>query len=347
MAKHNATFERLGIRRSLAYHPTIGHLYVPGVKARIEREQGAWLIRANEAGFRSNREFAAAKAPGTFRTLLFGDSFTAGGSVNNEHRYSDLLEAMIPGLEVYNFGLPNTGTDQQYLTFREFAPRFEHDLIVIGLQVENIQRLARYRPWALPTETVFYAKPYFTLQPGGCLELHGVPVPREPVPSGSVPPDQWQYLGRTRNLEWARRFVKPLGARGRRLARSLARRLSSNERLSAYNRADDQRWLLMKAILERWTREAAVPVVIFVIPRYQFTEERASAASYQARFAELHDPPRVTVHDPLPALLPYPARERRAFRFSDRDVHPTPEGHRALADSLAPCIRSLMTIRAS
>lgn len=46
----------------------------------------------------------------------------------------------------------------------------------------------------------------------------------------------------------------------------------------------------------------------------------------------------MTVHDPLPDLLKYQRDERRAFRFA-QDSHPTPNGHRALAESLAGAVR--------
>ena len=103
-----------------------------------------------------------------FRVLLFGDSYTAGMGVSDAARYGDVLERLLPGVEVYNFGLPGSGTDQQYLIHREYAARYEHDLVVIGAMVENIRRVAsRYRPYAtLEGESLILAKPYFTLEVG-------------------------------------------------------------------------------------------------------------------------------------------------------------------------------------
>ncbi len=43
----------------------------------------------------------------------------------------------------------------------------------------------------------------------------------------------------------------------------------------------------------------------------------------------------------LPDLLRYPAEQRRRFRF-EKDVHPTPEGHEALAASLAPALARVL-----
>jgi hypothetical protein len=77
------------------------------------------------------------------------------------------------------------------------------------------------------------------------------------------------------------------------------------------------------------------------IPHYRHVEGNAPAASYQARFSELVELPRLLVHDPLPDLSRYPLEERRAFRFQT-DPHLTRTGHEAMANSLAPTVRSLM-----
>src|SRR5687768_10383686 len=90
----------------------IGYRFVPGLRTRVEHEGGGYLVRTNQAGFRSEREFVPAKQPGTSRILLFGDSFTAGDGVSNPKRYGDQLELIVPDVEVFNFGLSGSGTDQ-------------------------------------------------------------------------------------------------------------------------------------------------------------------------------------------------------------------------------------------
>jgi hypothetical protein len=96
----------------------------------------------------------------------------------------------------------------------------------------------------------------------------------------------------------------------------------------------------MRAILERWIAGSAVPVIFMPVPLYHHVEELARPDRYRARFAELASPPRVTVHDPLPAFHAVPRDARRAFRF-ERDVHPTGAAHRVLAQSLADALRPL------
>ena len=59
---------------------------------------------------------------------------------------------------------------------------------MIAVQVENIRRVvARYREFTdRGGRTRVLAKPYFTIARAGELELHNVPVPREPVSARST-----------------------------------------------------------------------------------------------------------------------------------------------------------------
>jgi carbamoyltransferase len=145
------------------------------------------MIPTNGDGFRSNHEFVRSRRPNTKRILLFGDSFTAGDGVSNGQRYSDQLEGLVEGLEVFNYGLPGTGTDQQYLAYGEFSREIEHDLLVIAVLVENVRRVvARYRPFLDESGgSWLYAKPYYELVHGN-LVLRGVPVPPMPLKESEV-----------------------------------------------------------------------------------------------------------------------------------------------------------------
>jgi len=320
-------------RQIFQYHPIIGFRFIPGLRARIEAEDGGYLVRVNETGFRGDREFVREKSPDKYRILLFGDSMTAGEMVSNKDRYSDQLERLLPSLEVYNFGLPGIGTDQQYLIYRDTAAQFEHDLLVIGLFVENIRRnVARYRfatdregrEWLQP-------KPYFTLRPDGELELHQVPVPKDPISPEELPESERDHVdryGRFPRLRWA---INALGMR------EVAQRLTKFQPLPAYNSPSDPAWILLKAILTQWIQAANVPVIICLIPMDQHIEQTSSAEGYQARFRELETFPRTIVHDPLPDFWKFSAEERRGFRFK-HDRHLTPAGHRVLAESLARTI---------
>ena len=331
-------------RQLFEYHPVIGYKFVPGIKARVPHEGGGYLLRTNQAGFRCRHEFHVRKEPGRFRILLFGDSYTAGDGVSDPQRYGDVLEEFLPQTEVFNFGLSGTGVDQQYLIWREFGSRLEHDLVVIGVLVENIRRIvAHYRPYLTAAgENVILAKPYFVLSKDGRLELRHVPVPKDPVTLEALTPDERRTVDRGGELVLLRRIVNAMGPR----VKDQVQRLMRYQPLPGYDRADHPDWRLMEAILRTWLAETRTPVIVFPVPLYQYVEGTASAAAYQQRFRGLEDAPRIRVHDPLPDLLRHTPAERRAFRF-EHDCHLTPAAHRVLAQSLARSVRPLVEQQAA
>lgn len=332
------------MERQLFVHDSdTGYRFVSGLRARIEHEAGGYLLRTNETGFRSEREFVATKQPGTSRILLFGDSFTAGDGVSNQKRYSDQMELILPNVEVFNFGLSGSGTDQQMLTFRKFAPAIEHDLVVIGVLVENIRRIvARYRVYRSPDGVErAYPKPFFTLDSGDQLTLHNVPVPREAHELAALPPDEGEHLDVGGSFPAVRRVIGQLGP----AVKNLALRVSRYQPLPAYAAPDGQPWRLMRRILETWADESPVPVLIVPIPLYHYVEAIAEPV-YLERFAELRGHPNVTVHDPLPAMRALPPAERRQLRFKT-DEHPTPRSHRILAESIAGAVTNMPLQRAN
>lgn len=317
------------------YHPIIGYRFIPGLRARLEHEGGGYLVRVNDAGFRSEREYIKEKGD-KFRILLFGDSFTAGDGVSNKYRYGDVLETLIPGIEIYNFALPGSGTDQHYLTWREIAREYEHDLVVIAAQVENIRRVAARHRLSITAagEHVLLAKPYFEPGPDGALILKNVPVPKEPLKEEDLPEEDREYVDQGGRMLWLRQLVNKMGGP----VKEMAQKLSNYQPLPEYDNPQGREWQLMKAILRKWTDEIEKPVVIMPIPLYHYVEETASPDGYRARFAEIKDLEGVTLYDPLPDYYAIPKAERRDFRF-EKDIHPTPAHHRMLAESLEKVVQ--------
>ena len=326
-------------RSIFQYHPTYGFHFIPGVKARIPHEGGGYLVRANAAGFRSDREFNPQRTPGRRRVLLFGDSYTAGDGVSNGARYGDLLEKQVPGIEVYNYGLSGTGTDQHYLVYSDVAPRIEHDLVIVAVLVENIRRVvAHYRLFEnAQGANVAIAKPYFSLGENKELTLHNVPVPPGEVAVDSLPPEAQGHVDRGGDMPLVRRALNLFGPG----VKSLLQSAIGQNPLPAYDSPDDPAWRLLRAILVRWLSQSSVPVLIVPLPLYHYVEGIADPSSYQARFAEIARSTRAHLHDPLPDLIALPSKERRALRF-ERDVHPTPFAHEQLARSLATAVAPLI-----
>lgn len=327
------------------YHPLIGYRFIPGISARVPHEGGGYLVKTNEAGFRCDHEFTQEKPPGKFRVLLFGDSFTAGDGVSNQYRYGDVLESHFSELEVLNFGLSGSGTDQQYLIFQEFAKSLEYDVLMICPLVENIRRIiSRYRPATLRAsgEEGVLAKPYFEFADDK-LVLQHVPVPKQIFRENELSAEEQKFIDNGGAHVALRKVVnsalKPL--------KPFIQAMTSYQPVPQYDRPSDPAWLLMKAILTRWIGESdGHPVLICPIPLYQHVEQTASAEHYQQRFQELADLEQVTVIDPLPRFWEETPADRRRCRFNS-DPHLTVYGHQVLAAALQPALAEFLRSKAS
>jgi carbamoyltransferase len=314
-------------RQVVEYHPVLGHRYVPALKLRVPHESGGYLLQTNSLGFRSHHDFERRRPASKGRVLLFGDSFTAGDGVSNSQRYSDVLEVLRPDLEVYNFGLPGSGTDQQYLAWREFAQDLEADQVVLAFQPENLRRNASmYRLGRDPAgHEACYAKPFFTLQESQLVVGHQ-PVPREPRSMTDL--EGAARVDTGGRFPAVRKAVNALGLR------DIAQKVSGYRPLPEYDDPRHPDWLLTRAILLDWISRVRVPVTLLFVPLYYHLERSVDASQVQARLRELATQASATLIDPLPELLALPADTRRGFRFA-KDIHPTPAYHRALATILS------------
>ncbi|APR82396.1 Nodulation protein nolO [Minicystis rosea] len=337
------------------HDPEVGHRYLPNLKARLPSEHGGFFVRTNADGFRSDVEFVRERS-GRPRILFFGDSFTAGDGVENHERFSDLVGEAL-GAETYNYGVSGTGTDQQLLVFEKIARKMPADLIVLGIYVENIERIkVAYRESIdrFTKERVLVPKPYFTLDEAGALQLHHVPVPltrpraaeidESLYQSGDLPIDPLQKLlyrplRRVRNhprVKAAREAVKthlPW------LMPAVLRRTGFTP-YRDYASAESPSFRLMQAILQRFCAAAApTPVLIVPIPTYYFYHDGLDPL-YQPLFERLEAPSRgVHVLDLTRPLhrLPWADKKRIALAF---DAHFSPFGHARVAEVIAAGIRS-------
>ena len=298
-------------------------------------EGGGYRVRVNESGFRCNHSFLANKKGNTYRILLFGDSFTAGDGVSNKYRYGDLLESMIDTFEVYNFGLPGSGTDQQYIVYKEFAAGIEHDLLLLAILVENIRRVAgHYRVWRNESGgQVVYAKPYFELI-NGRLILRNVPPRREILSESALSKEEKKFVDQGGRFPGIEKLVAKMGVK------DLVQKIVKFQPVPEYNNPNNPTWRVMQAILKEWINNHPGQVLLMPLPLYQHLEEMSDPSSYQARFREVASATGCMLYDPLPDLLRYPLVERRGFRFRC-DPHLTHEGHAALASCLAPVLQGL------
>ena len=327
---------RAASHRQLMQHDSqIGYKFLPSLKIRVTHEGGGYLVKTNQEGFRCNSEVTPRKSKAG-RVLVFGDSYTAGDGVSNGKRYSDVLERNLDNAEVLNFGLSGTGTDQQLLIHRQYGETVEHDAVVIGVMVENIQRnVLKERTWIDEAgNPLMVPKPWFEFSDAGELALMGVPVPQPyKMKSESTSAD----AGGAGRFPAVRRLVNRLGPD----FKDMVQRVTRYQPFPEYDSADSPAWKLMQAILGKWISEARAPATVFVIPFYQHVEKTASYKSIRRRFDEFSRSTGASVYHVIDDLWSHPADVRRSFRFRT-DCHLTPLAHNVIGESLARVIAPVL-----
>ena len=334
-------------RMVIRYHSELGHLFVPGIVARLPNKTDGYILRTNEAGFRSNWEFEQAKGD-LPRIVFLGDSFTAGDGVPNEQRFCDLIGDRL-GVETFNYAVAGSGTDQQLLVFEKFARQVEADLIIFCVYVENIERIQLSHRVSVDRTTgrrVLVPKPYFTLA-DGALKLNHVPVPRERPPvenetgvgrfADDAHASQKRVIDRVRDIYRGNPTLKNIGRKIQTRTPGLWStmiRTAGVQPYEAYVSPDTPGWKLMQAILGRFLEAAApTPVLIVPIPEYRYYAFDAEPL-YQKLYDNLAAPRRgVQVADVTTPLrtLERSRQERLLFK---NDQHLTPYGHEQMAGLL-------------
>lgn len=156
-------------------------------------------VSNNRMGFR-DREHGAKQKP---RIVVVGDSFVWGYDAEQDERFTERLQAALPGFEVLNTGVSGYGTDQELLMLEARIDQLQPDLVLLIFCAENDQddnaSNLRYG----------YYKPYFTMV-DRVARSAGVPVPRSlryyhsewPSTFGLV--DRSAFLTRLTNRAFAR-----------------------------------------------------------------------------------------------------------------------------------------------
>ena len=158
----------------VAYHPHAGWAIRPS-GARGED------LRADAEGFRVSATDTAPVASDALNVLLFGDSFTHGDEVAYEDTWGVALEAGLRrrgiSARVRNAGVPAYGMDQAFFRWESLADTVAADLVVFGLQPENLFRnLNVWRPFYSPRGKLPYTKPRLVVEEDGTLRRVNQPA---------------------------------------------------------------------------------------------------------------------------------------------------------------------------
>lgn len=180
---------------ALIYDAFLGWSPRPGSQSK----NGKYLY--NNSGIRASAcESLISKTPenDVLRIAIFGDSFTHGDDVPFENTWgyfleSNLKEAGIKA-EVLNFGMCAYGMDQALLRWRRTGYLYEPEIVIFGLQIENINRNVNIaRPIYYPNTKIPFLKPRFILKKDE-LSLINIPTPSpDKIPDIAKNFTAWEY----------------------------------------------------------------------------------------------------------------------------------------------------------
>jgi len=320
-------------------HPVTGYRYTPGLTAQVPHESGGYSLRSNRVGYRCRHEPTPEKPPGMFRILVFGGGFTAGNGVDEALRFTELLERQLGNyVQVLNFGLPGSGTDQHLLGFRQYGREIQHDLLVLCPHVETILRNLETHamvpsgdPEADPETPTLLPKPRFSLEGEG-LVLHAPPTD-PPAPLLGAPPAPPPSLVRGLLQRFTAEVDKKVPG-----FHAFTRRVRGVGYPEEYADPQHPAWRLQRAILRAFITEARTPVVLAPIPTFEHVDGTLAADPYLVRFGEVAAEGRCELVNFLPRFFDEPRSVREQCRFA-RDPHPTALGHTLLAEGLVPHLR--------
>jgi hypothetical protein len=267
--------------------------------------------------------------------LLVGDSFTAGVGVNDAETFAWRLAE---GLDrpVRNHGVGGFGPVQAVLKFEAIADAYpDVAVVVLGIMHQNVQRmLSRYRPLVQPeTGLLFGFKPYMA---GGVVQ----PNPNGPEPRPlaelselataafaedfmALPEPSFPYSLAVARLVVSPQFWLPIG--------------EDEQGTLAHYYAEPAIWAEFEALIERYVAEAESrriePVVLF-LPRHRFDRlaPEPAIAALERRFGD-----RMTI-----VAIGRTEMDWGSYLIGEGSCHPSPDGHAAIAEALAPVLAAML-----
>ena len=176
-------------------------------------DEGGGNFSVNTDGMRATREYNREPARDTLRIAVFGDSFTEGKEVADEHTWPQHLERGLndAGIraEVLNFGVSAYGMDQAYLRWQRLGRAFAPDIVIFGLQPENLKRNVNVFRQFLNPPGMPFSKPRYALINDELTLLNSPAVPPDRLIAtfedfAQNPLARWEYYygGRDAAAQW-------------------------------------------------------------------------------------------------------------------------------------------------
>jgi lysophospholipase L1-like esterase len=126
--------------------PTWFHTYIPGSPFRFSKTEFTHFREINSLGF-TGGEFIAAKAPGEYRILALGDSFTEGLGTSADTTWVRVTEARLgehyPGRRVTSLNAGVSASDPyfEYMLLKEKLHSFHPDLVIVVINTSDVSEI--------------------------------------------------------------------------------------------------------------------------------------------------------------------------------------------------------------
>lgn len=308
--------------------PQIVYRVDPQVRYVLSPNQQGWIddgfVTTNSRGFRG-REVDMPKPAGRIRIVALGDSVTFGWGVNDADTFCSQLErdlrAQHPGvdLEVVNLGVPGYATRQEVALLKRNLAELQPDVVLVGFYTNDL-------PDTLDDKTSGRSGTRIEAAdrgPGQVLRMN-------PAPSSWIE----RQARRSRAVYTASHGLKALihrgeGKPGSSMELDLLESRSSGDLETAWQKVTAQLEDLKAA-----ATEFHFSAGIVVLPPREQVFGLYQNSAYQKRIRSLADQFGLFVIDPLPSLVASPLQKPSLFIPYDRN-HPSPEGHRLIAQSIA------------
>jgi hypothetical protein len=152
-------------------------------------------IRAEATSF----EYSISPPDDTLRIVLIGDSLTHGDEVPFENTWgyyleNELKESNIKA-QVINLGVGGYGMDQTFLHWEQLGHKFSPNLVIFGLQLENVKRNVNLiRPIYHPGTGLPFSKPRFILNDDELELINSPTISPEQVPDVIANIARWDLV---------------------------------------------------------------------------------------------------------------------------------------------------------
>jgi hypothetical protein len=320
----------------MAWDADLGWTNRPGSRTKDGR------YAANSAGLRADREYTKEIPAGTLRISLFGDSFIHGHDVDLPGSLAPQLEASLAARgvksEALNFGVGGFGIDQAYLRYSREASRCDTDIIVEGLQLENVARhLMVFRLIAYPQSRIPFSKPRYYFEGPSLLVANRPTVAPERIADTLAHFDRSRL--RQHEFFYTDRYVPKWYRRSRLIA--VIEDAWNKDALPDVMAPDSEGVRITRAILDRYRNDVAVtkkPFLLVYLPLKGNLQAQLDGGKdpWEPLIAPLRST--FTIVDPTPRLLAI-AREKGVDAVAPG--HYSAEGNKAVAEALADAVMSL------